>query len=64
VEYKIKVIRVIIGATGTVSKSFRQYLNNILRKHRELKKIAILATAATVTRNSMAPRQMPTNAGS
>jgi hypothetical protein len=30
---KTKVIPVIIGATGTVSKSFRKYLNNIPGKH-------------------------------
>jgi len=29
-----KVIPVIIGATGTISKSFRQYLNNIPSKHK------------------------------
>jgi hypothetical protein len=27
------VIPVIIGVTGTISKSFRQYLNNISGKH-------------------------------
>jgi hypothetical protein len=30
---KTKVIPVIIGATGSVSKSFRNYLSNILGKH-------------------------------
>ena len=30
---KTKVIPVIIGATGTISKSFRQYLSNIQGKH-------------------------------
>jgi hypothetical protein len=30
---KAKVIPLIIGVTGTISKSFRQYLNNIWRKH-------------------------------
>jgi hypothetical protein len=30
---KAKVIPVIIGATGTISKSLRQYLSNILGKH-------------------------------
>jgi len=33
-----KVIMVIIRATGTISKSFRQYLNNITGKN-EIKKI-------------------------
>jgi len=42
-----KVIPVIIGATGTVSKSFRSYVSNILGKHevKELHKTAILGTA-------------------
>ena len=37
---KEEVIPVIIGVTGTISKSLRQYLNNILGKHKikELKK--------------------------
>ena len=42
-----KVIPVIIGATGTVSKSLRQYLSNIMG-HQEIKepqKTAILGTA-------------------
>jgi hypothetical protein len=41
------VIPVITGATGTVSKSVRQYLSNIQRKHEieELQKTAILGTA-------------------
>jgi hypothetical protein len=30
---KTKVIPVIIGATGTISYSFRKYLSNILGKH-------------------------------
>jgi hypothetical protein len=44
---KTKVIPVIIGVTGTISKSFRKYVNNILGKHdmKELQKIAILGTA-------------------
>jgi len=38
---------VIIGATGTISKSFRKYVNNIPGKHevKELQKSAILGTA-------------------
>jgi len=44
---KVKVIPVIKGATGTISKSFRQYLSNIPGKHeiKELQKTAILDTA-------------------
>ena len=44
---KTKVIPVIIGATGTVSESFRKYLSNIRGKHevKELQKTAILGTA-------------------
>jgi len=44
---KTKVIPVIIGATGTISKSFRKYMSNIPGKHevKELQKTTILATA-------------------
>ena len=44
---KANVIPVIIGATGTISKSLRQYLSNIPGKHeiKELQKTAILGTA-------------------
>jgi len=44
---KTKVIPVIIGATGTISKLFRKYVSNIPGKHevKELQKIAILGTA-------------------
>jgi len=44
---KIRVIPVIIGATGTISKSFRKYVNNIPGNHevKELQKTAILGTA-------------------
>ena len=44
---KTKMIPVIIGATGTISKSFRKYVSNILGKHevKELQKTAILGTA-------------------
>ena len=43
---KTKVIPVIIGATGTISNSFRKYANNIPGKHEvnELQKTAILGT--------------------
>ena len=44
---KTKVIPVIIGATETISKSFRKYVSNIPGKHevKELQKTAILGTA-------------------
>ena len=44
---KTKAIPVIIGASGTVSKSFRKYVSNIPGKHevKELQKTAILGTA-------------------
>jgi hypothetical protein len=44
---KTNVIPVIIGATGTISKSFRKYVSNILGNHKvkELQKTAILGTA-------------------
>jgi hypothetical protein len=39
---KTKVIPVIIGATATISKSFRKYVSNIPRNHevKELQKIS------------------------
>jgi hypothetical protein len=44
---KTKVTSVIIGATGTISKSFRKYMSNIPGKCEveELQKTAILGTA-------------------
>jgi len=45
---KTKVIPVIvIGATGTISRSFRKYVSNISENHevKELQKTAILGTA-------------------
>jgi hypothetical protein len=44
---KTQMIPVIIGATGTISKSFRKYVRNIPRNHKvkELQKTAILGTA-------------------
>jgi hypothetical protein len=44
---KTGVIPVIIGATGTVSKSFRKYVSTIPGNHgvKELQKTAILGTA-------------------
>jgi hypothetical protein len=44
---KTNVIPVIIGATGTISKSIRKYLSNVPGIHevKELQKTAILGTA-------------------
>ena len=44
---KTKVMQVIIGVTGTISKSFRKYVSNIQGNHevKELQKTAILGTA-------------------
>jgi hypothetical protein len=44
---KTKMTAVIIGATGTISKSFRKYLSSVPGKHdiKELQKTAILDTA-------------------
>jgi hypothetical protein len=44
---KAKVIAVIIGATGTISKSFRKCVSSISGNHevKELQKTAILGTA-------------------
>jgi hypothetical protein len=41
------VIPVTTGTTGTISKAFRKYVNNILGHHevKELQKTAILGTA-------------------
>ena len=44
---KTRMIPVIIGATGAISKSFRKYISNIPGNHqvKELQKTAILGTA-------------------
>jgi len=44
---KRKVMPVIIGATGTISKSLRKYVSNIPGKHevKKLQKTAVLGTA-------------------
>jgi len=44
---KTRVIPVIVGATGTISESFRKYVSNIPGNHKvkELQKTAILGTA-------------------
>jgi hypothetical protein len=46
-KVKTRVIAIIIGATGTISKSFRKYISNIPENHevKELQKTAILGTA-------------------
>jgi len=47
---KTEVIPVVIGTTGTTSKSFRKYVSNIPGKHevKELQKTATLGTAHTL----------------
>jgi hypothetical protein len=49
---KTKVIPVIMGATGTVSKSFRKYVSDIAgnRDVKELQKTAIFGTAHRLRR--------------
>jgi len=46
-KVKTKVIPVKMGATETISKSFRKYVSNLPGKHevKELQKTAILGTA-------------------
>ena len=46
-KVKTRVIPVIIGGNGTISKSFRKYISNIPGNHevKELQKTAILGTA-------------------
>ena len=45
-KVKTRVIPVIVGATGTISKSFRKYISNIPGTHevKGLQKTAILGT--------------------
>jgi len=61
---KTKVIPVIIGATGTISKSFRKYVSNIPgnREVKELQKTAILGTAH-ILRKVLTERYNGVNAG-
>jgi hypothetical protein len=49
-KVKTRVIPVIIGATGTISKSFRKYISNVPGNHevKELQKTAVLGTAHTL----------------
>ena len=48
---KAKVIPVIIGATGNISKSLRQYLNNVPGKH-EIKELQKNSHIGHCTHNS------------
>jgi hypothetical protein len=65
---KGKVRPVITGATGTISESLRQYLNNIPREHeiKEPQKTDILGTARTLqsanvkVQNIICGNKMPT----
>jgi hypothetical protein len=52
---KTNVIPVIIGATGTISKSFRKYLSNVPGIHevKELQKTATLGTAHILRKELM-----------
>ena len=52
---KTKMISVITGATGTISKSFRKYVSNIpgKREVKELQKTAILDTAHILRKELM-----------
>jgi hypothetical protein len=47
---KAKVTPVIIGATGTISKSLKKYLSSVPGQHgiKELQKTAVLGTAHTL----------------
>jgi hypothetical protein len=58
------VIPVIIGATGTISKSFRKYVSNIPGNHevKELQKTAIVGTAH-ILQNVLTWRYNKVNAG-
>jgi len=49
---KTKVISVLIGATGTIPKSFRKYVSNIPGKHevKELQKTTIMLGTAHILR--------------
>jgi hypothetical protein len=61
---KTKVIPIIIGATGTISKAFRKYVSNIPGNHvvKELQKTAILGTAH-ILRKVLTWRYNGVNAG-
>jgi hypothetical protein len=61
---KTRVIPVIIGVTGTISKSFRKYVSTIPGNHevKELQKTAILGTAHTL-REVLIQKYIRTNTG-
>ena len=61
---KTKVIPVIIGATWTISKSFRKYVSNVPGNHevKELQKTAILGTTH-ILRKVLTERYNGVNAG-
>jgi len=61
---KTKVIPVTIGATGTISKSFRKYVSKLPGNHKvkELQKTAILGTAH-ILRKLLTQRYIGVNAG-
>jgi hypothetical protein len=61
---KRKMIPVIIGATGTISRSFRKYVSNIPGNHevKESQKTAILGTAH-ILRKVLTERYNRVNAG-
>jgi hypothetical protein len=61
---KIKLIPIIIGAIGTISKTFRKYVSNITGNHevKELQKTAILGTAH-ILRKVLTQRYNGVNAG-
>ena len=61
---KTKVIPVIIGATGTISKAFRKHVSNKQGNHevKELQKTVILGTAH-ILRKVLTQRYNGVNAG-
>jgi hypothetical protein len=61
---KTRVIPVKIGATGTISKSFRKYVSNIPGNHdvKELQKTAIMGTAH-ILRKVLTEKNKRANAG-
>jgi len=61
---KARVILVIIGATGAISKSFRKYVSDIPGNHdvKELQKTAILGTAH-ILRKVLTHKNKRANAG-
>jgi hypothetical protein len=61
---KTRVLPVIIGATGTISKSFRKYVSTIPGNHevKELQKTAVLGTAH-ILRKVLMQKYIRANAG-